>query len=62
MMEFLPKPLRISLDFSALGVGAIHFLGWWQTHAGTVATTAGLIWLLIQASYFFYDRYFKKDK
>lgn len=60
MMEHIlretPTSIKLSLDVGAAGVGIIHVLGWWNTYIGSIAATAGLIWILIQAYYFFKNK------
>jgi hypothetical protein len=52
--------VKWSIDGAATTTALAHFWGLWSGHVAAVASTAAFIWILIQAYFFFKDRYFNK--
>jgi hypothetical protein len=56
VLDHTPAPIKWSSDGAIFAVGVAHFMGWWKDNVGTLAATAGFIWILIQVYYFIKDK------
>lgn len=58
-MTHLPSQVKYSTDGAAATIAFGHWWGIWSGHVAAIASTAALVWIIIQAYYFLKDKWFK---